>query len=961
MASKLKIKVNGLVHSVTASLDTPLLYVLHNELHLHGPRFGCGLAQCGACSVLLDGKEIRSCVTPVAAVSGRAITTLEGMPALWASARGTTAATPAALHPLQQAWIDVQVPHCGYCQNGMMIQAADLLATTKRPTEAQIRTAMNGHLCRCGTYPQNPDRDPEGRCRDGEGWEVTMTEMLKKEFSRKSFVKGGGAMIVGFSALGATLGAKVARGAEDPYASTGPFDQLAVDSWLVINSDNTASLKVGKVEMGQGTTTALLMIAAEELDMNFSQMSMIVHDTNITPNQGGSSGSQGVQTGGKQTRAAAAAAKGALLKLASTNLGVPVASLSVAGGVVSGGGKSVTYGSLIGGKLFNVQIKGFTTSGSATTPAQAVAGSPGTKPVSQYKLVGTSPPRIDIPDKVTGKYTYVQNIKVPGMLHGRVVRPRGQGAYGDGTAPAILSVDESSIKGIAGAKVVRFGNFLGVVADKEWSAIQAAAQLKVKWADPPVLPGVGNIWKQMRDQDTAGQAPARIAFKSGNFNSAFKSAAHTVSQTYTTQYTGSMAIGPECCVADVTPNGARIFSNTQNAYSTRGLVKNVLDKVMGANTLPADRIRVTYYEGSSVYGPAAPYDDATQGAAIMSALTGKPVRLQFMRWDTHGWGNYGPAVMVDIRAGVDAKGNLTAFEFTDFTIPYYSTIPSEQQVTGSAAFSTSGPVELTISGTQYSIPNRTVIGKDLPLENNYLKVRHLRAPRNPQTAFAAEQAADELAHMAGMDPVAFRLQNVADSASDPSQRWRNVLTAVAKDANWKAKVAASNLSSANVVTGRGIAFGFYSNTMTCCVADVEVTKSTGKIVAKQLHVAGDAGLIAYPEGSENNEMGAAMQGLSRALHEAVVFDKKGVTSLDWVTYPMVRFKDAPMIHIHGLTRTDVPDPAGPGSRTTGSGEPALSPVPAAVANAFFDATGVRIRQSPMTPGAVRAVLKAAGK
>ena len=151
MASKLKIKVNGLVHNVTASLDTPLLYVLHNELHLHGPRFGCGLAQCGACSVLLDGKEIRSCVTPVAAVSGKAITTLEGLPALYAQQRGTSAASP-ALHPLQQAWIEAQVPQCGYCQNGMLIQAADLLATTKSPTKTQIKQAMNGHLCRCGTY-----------------------------------------------------------------------------------------------------------------------------------------------------------------------------------------------------------------------------------------------------------------------------------------------------------------------------------------------------------------------------------------------------------------------------------------------------------------------------------------------------------------------------------------------------------------------------------------------------------------------------------------------------------------------------------------------------------------------------------------------------------------------------------------------------------------------------------------
>ena len=153
MANSIKIKVNGLTHGVTASLDTPLLYVLHNELHLHGPRFGCGLAQCGACSVLLDGKEIRSCVTPVAAVSGKSITTLEGLPAVWAAQRGTTAAAP-ALHPLQQAWIDEQVPHCGYCQSGMMITAADLLARTPRPTEAQIRSFMNGHLCRCGTYPR---------------------------------------------------------------------------------------------------------------------------------------------------------------------------------------------------------------------------------------------------------------------------------------------------------------------------------------------------------------------------------------------------------------------------------------------------------------------------------------------------------------------------------------------------------------------------------------------------------------------------------------------------------------------------------------------------------------------------------------------------------------------------------------------------------------------------------------
>jgi CO/xanthine dehydrogenase Mo-binding subunit len=784
-----------------------------------------------------------------------------------------------------------------------------------------------------------------------------MTEMLKREFSRRSFLKGGGAMIVGFSLGGAAVGAKAAKGAEDPYASNGPFDQQALDSWITVHGDNTATIKLGKVELGQGTLTGLLMVAAEELDMGMHQLKHVPHDTNVTPNQGATVGSQGIQTGGKQVRAAAAFAKATLLDMASKQLGVAKTSLTVKDGVVAGGGRSVTYGALVGDKLFNTRITGF--GGSATNPPTAIAGGPGTKPVSQYRIVGTSPPRVDIPDKVTGKFVYVHNVRVPGMLHGRVVRPRGQGAYGAGTAPKILSVDEGSIKSITGARVVRYGEFLGVVADKEYAAIQAAAQLKVKWADPPQLTGSGNLWKGMRDLDSAGKAPARITVNTGNFENAYRSAVHKVDQSYKFHYTGHLPIGPGCVVADVRPTGARIFTSTQDAYGTRGQIKTVLDKVMNTN-YPANRIRLTYYEGASNYG-SAPYRDTAQGAAIMSALTGKPVRLQFMRWDEHGWDNYGPAQMSDVRAGLDAKGNLTALEFTHFGIPYYSTQAAEQQVLGTASFATQGRAEGTISGQQYNIPNRKVIGKSLPLQDNYFKVSFLRAPDNPQSAFASEQAVDELAYMAKLDPVAFRLQNVATTATDSAQRWRNVLTAVAKDANWQAKVAASNLSSANVVTGRGVAFGYYANTMTCCVADVEVNKKTGKIVAKQLHVAGDAGLIVYPAGSENNEEGAALQGLSRGLVEAVAFDRKGVTSLDWVTYPMIRFKDSPKIHIHGLTRTDVPDPAGPGSRTTGSGEPALSPVPAAVANAFFDATGVRIREAPMTPARVRAVLKAAGK
>jgi nicotinate dehydrogenase subunit B len=786
-----------------------------------------------------------------------------------------------------------------------------------------------------------------------------MTEIMSKEFSRRSFVKGGGAMIVGFSMGGALVGAKAAKGATDPYESMGPFDQAAVDSWITIHANNTATIKIGKVELGQGTLTGILMLTAEELDLSLSQLKYVKHDTNVTPNQGATVGSQGIQTGGMQSRAAAVAARNALLDLAAANLGVAKGSLTVKDGVVSGGGKSVTYGQLIGDKLFKVTIPG----GTATVPAQMAAGAPGAKPISSYKIVGHHGiPRVDIPAKVNGRFTYIHNVKVPGMMHARVVRQRGQGAYGAGTAPKVLSVDESSIKAID-AQVVRHGDFVAVVASKEYNAIQAAAQLKVKWAENPVLPGTGNLFKQMRDHDAAGKSPARIGFNAGNFESAFAASPMKLSNTYKFHYNGHLPIGPSCCVADVTPNGARIFSNTQDAYSTRQQVKNALDPVLGAKTLPLNRIRVTYYEGSSTYG-SAPYNDAVQATAVVSALVGKPVRLQFMRWDEHGWDNYGPAQMSDIRAGVDASGTITAFEFTAHGIPYWSTPSTQQQVTGTAQFAAAGPLDTTISGSQYNIQNRKVVGKSLPLQDNYFKVSFLRAPNAPQSTFAAEQAIDELAYMAKMDPIAFRLKNIATAASpvpDAPLRWKHALEGVQKLSGWQPRVAASNVSDANVVTGRGVSFGYFSNTMAAAVVEIELNKKTGKIVAKKIFCCTDPGYVVYPEGMHNNEMGAIVQGLSFALHEQVAFDKKMVTSLDWVTYPILRFKDAPEVHVDALSRTDVPHPTLPGSRTTGGGEPGTPPVAGALANAFFDATGVRLREAPMTPGRVRAALRAAGK
>jgi nicotinate dehydrogenase subunit B len=764
-----------------------------------------------------------------------------------------------------------------------------------------------------------------------------MTGFLnEKEFSRKTFLKGGGALIVGFSALGAIAGK--AQAADSPFASNGPTDITQVDSWLTIHADNTLSLRAPNPELGSGVSTGMMMIAAEELDMDVGQLKVVRPDTNYSPVII-ANGGVGIKMGGQQIRAAAAAAKQALLGLASTSLGVPATGLTVDKGVVSGGGKTVTYGQLVGDKLFNVTIP-------VSTIQPGVAPS---KPVSQYKLVSVQRvPRWDIPEKVSGAHTYVHNVRLPGMLHGRVVRPRGQAMYGSG-AP-IVSVDESSIKHIAGAQVIRKGDFLGVVAPNEYDAIQAAAQLKVTWAGSPAMSGSGNLYKQMRADDSAGKSVSAVRVNTGSVDGALASAAHVVSATYKFPFNGHMTIGPSCGVADVTPNGACIFSNTQQVYAAlRPMAATLLN-------LPVNKVRVLWYEGSSTFGYGLPNDPAL-AAAVMSQIVGKPVRVQLMRWDEHGWDNYGPPVITDIRGGVDASGNIVGYDLSTIVIPLNwtdSAAAPTVELTGTPAptpLPGSGSVDTTDTGTQYNIPSRRIISKSLT--TNYFRTSYVRGPHAPEFTFGSEQLIDELAHAAGIDPYQFRLQNITTAkVNDGFNQWRDALVAVAKLANWQPKVAASKLSDATIVTGRGIALAGFSGSQAAVVADIEVNKKTGKITPKHMYVSAVTGLAVNLEGVESQMSGAANMGLSRVLLEEVRSNNSRVTSLDWVSYPILRFKDHPNTTVIALQRTDL--------LPTGAGELANVPPGAAIANAFFDATGVRMRHAPLTPAKVRATLKAAG-
>jgi nicotinate dehydrogenase subunit B len=789
---------------------------------------------------------------------------------------------------------------------------------------------------------------------------------FERELSRRAFLKGGGALIVGFTL--ARAGVPDTARAAAPGAPL-PVSADQVDSYLTVHADNSVTLYSSIMERGQGTRTSLLMIAAEELDVGMDQIAHAPLDTSTSPFTGLAGGSQGTTIGGSFVRAAAAAAKQSLLGLASASLGVPVARLSVDKGVVSGGGKSVTYGELVGGKLFDVTIPQKVQRNDLGVFQRLLRpglepGEPPAKPVDQYKLVGKPQPRVDVPDIVSGKLAYSGDVRLPGMLHGRVVRPRGQSSLRDKHTPAgpygtnytlellagggqkVHSVDKGSINHIARAQVVWVGNFVGVVAPDEWDAIQAAAELKVRWEEPATpLPGNGNLERALRAAEPGlpastpipGPVSPLLVTEMGDVEQGLAQAAKTVTATFRTAYLLHGPTGPHNAVADVTPTGATIYHQCGPNY---GLAAQGVALAVG---LSPESVREISYQGSSFYGGHSTDQDCPTAAAVLSKAVGKPVRVQFMRWDDMGYDNYDAAEVIDVRAGVDANGKITAFDYVA-----YSQQDSAQ------------PPSAINTGGVYLIPNRKVVGN---VAKRLLATAPLRSPMDRGPAFATEQIVDELAYALGSDPLEFRRRNM--TGNEP---WLAVLEAVASAANWRPGRAAAGLSDAKVVTGRGFGFGTHAyggglqgpgldfrtldpTTPAAAIADIEVNTKTGRIRVKHVYAAVAPGLVVNPARVADQVIGTAVMGTSQALIEEVTFDRSNVTSLDWATYPSLRFKDHPNVTPIVIQQLD----AVPG----GAGEEPISALFPAIANAFFDATGVRIRQVPMKPAVVRAALTGA--
>ena len=764
--------------------------------------------------------------------------------------------------------------------------------------------------------------------------------------ARREFLKTTGAVVVGFSMAEMSAAQSGGSTAAQRGMVSGPPDEAEIDSYIAVHPDNTVTIFSGYVELGQGGPTALRQIAAEELNLDFDQVLTVRMDTFVSTN-GFTAASRTAGIGGTQLRAAAAEARRMLLTMASERLKAPVQELTVAKGVVSvrtDPQRSVSYGALLGDKPFNRRYEPVSYTGGIELPRKNADNAP-PKPRTEYKIVGTRVPRFDIPDKVSGKYMYVQHVRLPGMLHGRLIWPRGQGPYG--FSPRVLAVDEQSIKDIPGVRIVRRRNFVGIAAEREWDAVRAARQLKVTW-EPIVtaLPGDAGL----HDSYRAAKTKDFVVVNSGDVDEALTKGIHVVSSTYRGPYESHGTMAPNCAVADVTRDGALVMCSDQGVYQIRG----GLAKVLG---LPVEKIRVQYYPGSNTYGSSC-YRESAPAAAIMSQELGKPVRLQLSRQDEFGYDNYGPAHLADIRAAVDANGKIVAFEYQQWSHagPGVATVEHLALGTEPAIVDSStgvGLYQVRLSqNDMYDIANRRMVDHRLSAKG-YLRIGALRAPLDPPYFFAQEGMIDELAYAAGLDPYEFRKRNI----SHP--RWLGVLKAAAEAATWTPRVAASALSNGRIVTGRGMGLGTHHLPMNqgdrityaAAVVDIEVNKDNGVVVAKHVYGAMDCGLAINPGIVENQVVGMSVHGTSLALKEEVHFNQTNVTSLDWNSYQTLRFGEHPAVTPIVVQQIH--------EKSSGAGEEVLPAVVAAIGNAFFDATGVRLREFPLTPPRVLAALKSA--
>jgi CO/xanthine dehydrogenase Mo-binding subunit len=748
--------------------------------------------------------------------------------------------------------------------------------------------------------------------------------------SRRGFLITGGGLLVGFSLSDSSVLPRLAA------ADTTTPEPGHLNAWMRIEKDESIRVFTGKVDIGMGVETALIQVVAEELDVAPGRIRLVMGDTSTTPDQGGVGGSTSISAGAKPLRNAAATARYLLLEMASGRLGTPAGQLQVKNGIVSAIGdasKSVSYGTLAGGyemaEALRVSGGGF---------ALNVEGKGQPKDPASYTVVGQSLPRVDLPPKILGRAIYSTDVRVPGMLHGRVIRPTGAGA-------AVVSVDESSVKGIRGyVKTVVQGNFVGVVAESEWASIRAAKELKVNWSSPAAA-FPDDLYRHMR---AAKPKATRELTSQGDAATALARAVKKVEGSYEWPFQAHATMGPGCAVVDFHADGVTtVWTGSQKPHALQKGLAQMLH-------LSAEQVRVVWVEAAGSYGRAGD-EDVAADAALLSQAVGKPVRVQWSRADMTAWGGKGPAAIVDLAAALDAQGGVTGIEMTSRVFSGTEIIPQANTAGNLLAAqlmgmpnTNAGDEYVQWGGSTYPYAFRNVhavghIIAPLYVSASPMRTTHLRDPNGPAGTFAGESFLDELAAAAGADPIEFRLRYIEDP------RAKAALTAAAERAKWDHRPSPRRAGAAgNLLTGRGVALAWRGGTYVATVAEVEVDRQSGAVRVKRLVCAHDCGLIVNPDALRGTIQANLVQSLGRTLKEEVTFDQSHVTSVDWNSYPVARWPDVPEVEVVLLNHPEI--------APSGAGEPSSRPTAAAINNAVFDATGVRIRRAPLTPARVKAAL-----
>ncbi|UPK04541.1 molybdopterin cofactor-binding domain-containing protein [Bradyrhizobium sp. 170] len=736
---------------------------------------------------------------------------------------------------------------------------------------------------------------------------------------RRRVLAGGGALIVSFSLSGALAqqqGASTAAPASSPPGSLKNSPYL--DAWIRIDANGSIEVFTGKAELGQGFKTAFQQIAAEELDVAFESLKVTTADTRLTANEGYTAGSNSMKDSGTAIQNAAAQARELLLAEAAGRLGLPVENLRTAdGAVIAPDGKRLSYGELVRDDMLHVQAQ----------PKSKL------KDPATFKVIGRPVPRVDIPAKVTGGAAYVQDMRLPGMVHARIVRPPSYGAQ-------LTECDTAAVEKLPGVvKVVRDGNFLAVVAEKEFQSIKAmnALATAAKWQETARLPKQDNLLAVL----TSLPAQTSTIFERSNSQATGEK---TIEATYTRPYQAHGSIGPSCAVAQLIDGAMTVWTHTQGVYPDRQGIAEML-------RMPPDSVRLIHVEGSGCYGHNGADDAAADAALIARALPGRPVRVQWMREQEHAWEPFGPAMVTKLKASLDGNGKIADWHF-DVWSNTHSMRPggagsmlAAQHMAQTFAVPAPRPIPLPEGGGDrnaipiYTFPNAQVVHHFIPAMP--LRISAMRALGAYHNVFSIESFMDELAGLADADPVEFRLKHLED------QRGRAVIEKAALGFGWKRGQKAPR------DRGFGFAFARYKNLAAYCAiaSEVEVNRETGRPRLVRAVAAVDSGQVVNPDGLINQIEGAIVQSMSWTLYESVSFDDTRITSIDWQTYPILRFDAVPdSIEVHIIDR--------PGQPFLGSGETGQGPAAASIANAIANATGKRLRNLPLTRKRIKEAIDA---